>query len=1092
MKSNSFANIVDLAQERSTKQADGVAFTFSDFDNSQSHLTYRELDTRARAIASSLISHGLQGKRALLLYMPGFDYLSAFYGCLYAGVVAVPAYPPDPQRIGRTLPRLMNIINDSQSSAVLTTQAIDEMAEDLFASAQPDQNLFWLATDMVPKSESNSYIKPKICNSDLAFLQYTSGSTSHPRGVMLSHDNIIANMNLITDELVLQDGTRIVSWLPPYHDMGLIGGMIQPVYRGFHATLMSPLDFLSNPFKWLNVLSEKKATASAGPNFAFDLCVRRVTDEQISKLDLSSWRVAVNGAEPVRADTIQRFAQRFAPCGFRLSTFKPSYGLAEATLYVSGATKSAPSILQVDKRLLQQGMVKIALSTTDDTRSLVSCGEPSSNYQIRIVDSRTKTCLQNNCVGEVWLKHPSVSKGYWNQPEKNSETFDLFTANGEGPFMRSGDLGFIHEKQLYITGRSKDIIIIRGRNHYPQDIEETLENCHPNIRPGCLAAFCLDSDHGDTLAIVAEVKRNQSEQETAETIEAIKLAVAAQHEIGVEVIALIEGKTIPKTSSGKIQRHACKQMFLEGSLDAIHIWQHAHQGNTKTAVAANTPSAERMSFNSFNDLILQSLGLGKTSAWKEDDLLIQHGMDSLIRQELIASLESHIGGRLPDTLINEKTSFRSLLSYLTTNHRDSIISSPNETPVITSYEEIPLEFCSFDNLTSYVEIKKQKAIFSTIGLPNPFFTEHEGIAKETTQIGDRTFANFSSYNYLGLAGDPRIQKAAKDAIDKFGTGVSASRLVSGERPIHRELEREIAQFTGVEDAIVLVGGHSTNVSTIGHLFGPRDLILFDSLSHNSVQQGNQLSGAKLIPFPHNDWKALDQILSTHRLRYEKAVVIIEGVYSMDGDIPDLARFVEVKNRHRAFLMVDEAHSSGVLGKTGRGLAEYAGVPPSSVDIWMGTLSKSFVSCGGYIAGTTALVEYLRYTAPGFVYSVGISPSNAAASLEAIKILLKEPQRVDALRHNSETFLRLAKEAGLNTGNSANSPVIPIIIGNSVSTLLLSQRLLDNGFNVRPIVYPAVEEKLARLRFFMTASHTQEQIKDAVAVIKKELPKCISA
>jgi 8-amino-7-oxononanoate synthase len=1095
MKSNRLANIVDIAQERAITEAQRVAFTFSESDDSESNLTYAQLDMRAKAIAAHLAEQGLVGKRALLLYMPGFDYLTAFYGCLYAGVVAVPAYPPDPHRLGRTLPRLMNIIRDSESSAVLTTQVIDEMAESLFSSTDQVQKLEWIATDVIADKAARAYKRPNIQTQDLAFLQYTSGSTSNPRGVMLTHENILANMSLILKELG-HDKLSFVSWLPPYHDMGLLGGMLQPVHAGFHSTLMSPLDFLSNPFKWLKVMSEKKATASAGPNFAYDLCARRVTDEERSQLDLSFWKVAVNGAEPVRAETLQRFYERFSPSGFRMETFKPCYGLAESTLYVTGATGTGPSVIHVEKNELEKGVVKTSSKLISTSRSLVSCSSPADEMKVRIVDTHTQRTLGEDHVGEIWLWHPSVSSGYWNQPVKNKEYFSLHTKEGEGPFMRTGDVGFMHEKELYVTGRLKDLVIIRGRNHYPQDIEETLEHCHDNIRPGCLAAFSIDTDQGEGLAIVVEVKRKKSKHELDQTIDAIKRAVAAQHDIKVDAVALIEARNIPKTSSGKIQRHACKQMLHDGTLNAIQIWRNT-PGKAKRAVPAEaisqpveanlaTPYSERV-----RNIVWQVLGLSEGTG-SDDDLLIQHGMDSLMRQELIVSLEKFVGTRLPENIIDEKTSLRSLINYLENNHHNRTSSSTHADQVSQSLDTLPEEYCNFDKLPAYVALKSQKDMLASLGLANPFFTEHDGMARETTSIGGKSYINFSSYNYVGLSGHHKIQQAAKEAIDKYGTSVSASRLVSGERPIHTALERSIAEFVGVEDSIAFVGGHATNVTTIGHLFGPGDLIVFDSLSHNCILMGNELSGAKLLPFPHNDWKALDQILANHRLRYKKAVIIIEGVYSMDGDIPDLQRFVEVKNRHRAFLMVDEAHSSGVLGKTGRGIAEHADVAPSSVDIWMGTLSKSFVSCGGYIAGTKALVDYLRYSAPGFVFSVGMPPSSAAAAHMAIEILKKEPERVEKLRHNSELFLSLAKEAGLNTGSSANSPVVPVILGNSVSTLLLSERLLQAGYNVRPIVFPAVEDTLARLRFFITSSHTDDQIRRTVAAVKKELPACVSS
>ena len=328
--------------------------------------------------------------------------------------------------------------------------------------------------------------------------------------------------------------------------------------------------------------------------------------------------------------------------------------------------------------------------------------------------------------------------------------------------------------------------------------------------------------------------------------------------------------------------------------------------------------------------------------------------------------------------------------------------------------------------------------------------------------------------------------AAKEAIDCFGTSVSASRLVSGEKPVHRQLEKALAEFLGVEDSIVFVGGHSTNETTIGHLLGPGDLILHDSLAHNSIVQGAILSGARRRPFPHNDWQMLDQILGEIRREYRKVLVAIEGVYSMDGDYPDVPRFLEVKQRHKALLMIDEAHSIGTMGPRGAGIGEHFQIPRTSVDIWMGTLSKSFGSCGGYIAGSRELVEYLKYTAPGFVYSVGLPPSNAAAALTSLRLLKAEPDRVARLQANSRRFLDAARQHGLDTGYSNNTPVVPVITGNSLHALQLSRRLFERGINVQPILYPAVEEKAARLRFFITAAHTDAQIDAAVEATAEEL------
>ncbi len=406
--------------------------------------------------------------------------------------------------------------------------------------------------------------------------------------------------------------------------------------------------------------------------------------------------------------------------------------------------------------------------------------------------------------------------------------------------------------------------------------------------------------------------------------------------------------------------------------------------------------------------------------------------------------------------------------------------------VFESEADIPPCWYRFEHAPEYQQLQQQIGRFQLLGIDNPYFDVHQRVTNDTTMIDGRELVNFSSYNYLGMSGDAAVARASKEAIDQFGTSVSASRVVSGEKTIHGELEREIAKFLGAEDAVVFVGGHSTNETTIGHLMQPGDLILHDELSHNSIIQGCILSGARRRPFPHNDWQALDQLLTSMRCNFRRALVVIEGVYSMDGDFPDLARFVEVKQRHKSLLMMDEAHSIGTMGATGRGLVEHFGLRAADVDILMGTMSKSLGSCGGYVAGNRALVQYLKYTTPGFVYSVGLPPSNAAAALAALRLIQQQPERVTRCRERSRLFLEQARQAGLNTGTSHDTPVVPVIIGNSMRALQLSRRLHQQGINVQPILYPAVEESAARLRFFITSCHTEEQIMAAVRALSEAL------
>ncbi len=392
----------------------------------------------------------------------------------------------------------------------------------------------------------------------------------------------------------------------------------------------------------------------------------------------------------------------------------------------------------------------------------------------------------------------------------------------------------------------------------------------------------------------------------------------------------------------------------------------------------------------------------------------------------------------------------------------------------------------FDKFPEYTELQERIEMAAAFGLKNPYFSVHEAICGDTTVVNGKSMINFSSYNYVGNSGDPVVSTAAKAAIDTYGTSVSASRVASGEKPLTGELERELARFFGTESSLVFVSGHATNVTVIGHIVGPGDLILHDALAHDSIIGGARLSGAKRRPFPHNDFEALDRALTSLRPHYRRVLVCIEGTYSMDGDIPDLPKFIAVKKKHQALLLVDEAHSAGVIGKTGHGIGEYYDVVRSDVDLWMGTLSKSFASCGGYIAGTTALVEYLKYTTPGFVYSVGISPPNAAAALAALRQLEAHPERVKRLQNNAKLFLKLLKERDIDTGLSKDSAVVPAIVGNSVLCLQLSDALKDRGINVQPILYPAVEEHLARLRFFVSSLHSEEQLKKTADIVSAEL------
>lgn len=413
-----------------------------------------------------------------------------------------------------------------------------------------------------------------------------------------------------------------------------------------------------------------------------------------------------------------------------------------------------------------------------------------------------------------------------------------------------------------------------------------------------------------------------------------------------------------------------------------------------------------------------------------------------------------------------------------------MVPTPPDQPV--EAPAAPEEHTRIDRFPEVTAHGERIALLAGLGLSNPYFLVHEAGMTDTTVIDGRELVSFSSYNYLGLATDPSVKAAAKEAVERYGTSVSASRLLSGSRPLHLELEAELAGLLGCESALTLANGHATNVTVIGHLVGPGDLVVHDSLAHDSILQGCKLSGATRRPFPHNDAAALDALLSQVRHQYRRVLVVIEGVYSMDGDIADLPALIEVKRRHGALLMIDEAHSIGTIGATGRGIGEYHPTERSAVDLWSGTLSKALASCGGYVAGSRPVIEYLRYTVPGFVYSAGMTPADTAASLTALRLLRTEPQRVTRLAYNASLFVRLAREAGIDVGDSHDTPVVPCIVGDSLKTLKLAEALFQQGISVNPILYPAVPEEMARLRFFITSDHTPDQIRQAVTALEGAL------
>ncbi len=694
--SPSAESLVDVLRVRSADQPDRNAYTFlAEGETESEHLTYAELDRRARALGGLLQRLGVQGENALLLFPAGLEFVAAFFGCLYAGVTAVPAYPP---RANREQPRLRSIARDARPRVVLTTSAI------LAKHGAPDRRIpelrgaHWLATDDPDCGDAAAWIDPRANSDTLAFLQYTSGSTSDPKGVMVTHGNLLHNQEMIRRAFRQDASSVILGWLPLYHDMGLIGNVLQPLYVGARCILMSPHAFLQRPLRWLEAISRYGATTSGGPNFAYDLCVRRIGAAERQVLDLSSWNVAFNGAEPIRPESLERFTETFAPCGFRDEAFFPCYGLAEATLFVSGGEReSLPRVLTVDAAALERHTA-LDPCTESNVRRLVGCGRPWMDGQALVVDPETLSPCPAGEVGEVWVAGRHVTRGYWRNPEVTRRDFTARLAGSdEGPFLRTGDLGFFCDGELYVTGRLKDLIILYGRNHYPQDIEATVEAAHPDLRLGGIAAFSLEIAGEERLAVVAEVDRRRESAANLDSIAAaVRHAVAEAHAVQVHTLVLIQAGSLPKTSSGKVRRRACRGELLEGRLPVIAQSALDEAAAPAASVSAVDPAESESPWTEDLPLVerlrheaAQILRIAPRDL-PDDAPLTRFGLDSLGAAELRAVLEERLGAAPDWTALLEGADLRQISAAITAAPpaSESAIEASPGSPI--SGEAVPL------------------------------------------------------------------------------------------------------------------------------------------------------------------------------------------------------------------------------------------------------------------------------------------------------------------------------------------------------------------------------------------------------------------
>ena len=1106
-------SLVEILRQRAQNQPDRQAYIFLQNGETESgSLTYGELDRQARAIASHLQSW--QGERALLLYPSGLEFITAFFGCLYAGVVAVPVYPP---RRNQKLSRLLSIANDAQAKLALTTTSILADIEKRWQEEGELAQLKLVATDTI-EANPQEYVPQSVTPDSLAFLQYTSGSTGNPKGVMVTHGNILHNQQLIYQAFGHSEQSIVVGWLPLFHDMGLIGNVLQPMYLGIRCILMPPGAFLEKPIRWLQMISKYRATTSGGPNFAYDLCVKKVSQEQLANLDLSSWDVAFSGSQPVRAETLEQFSQKFSQCGFNYKAFYPCYGMAETTLFTTGGDKNQkPVIRRVSAGQLKKNSVVETEISSPESQFFVGCGHPHMDTRVTIVNPDSLTRCEEGQVGEIWVSGGSIASGYWNRPSATKETFQAYLQDmGEGSFLRTGDLGFFSNGNLFVTGRMKDVIIIRGSNHYPQDIELTVQKSHRALQEHCGAAFSVEVEGQEQLVVMQEVKRTYlRELNVDEVFEVIRREVSKAHGLQAYAVMLIKTGSIPKTSSGKIQRHACREAFLSKNLSTIgsSILDQSKINNTNQRLTIETSQQKEQSSLIFElcKEISQCLGISN-SPIKPHQLISNLGLDSLQALEIKNYLEVNFGLVVPIENFFEDITVARLASDILNLRKSPTVSEAQFSSqqdkqqlkeVLISGAEIKSE--SNGKATENIDLdsrlrlvyKPTKNVLQRareFELPDqlratgllPYFRELERNEGATCLFDGRQVIMLGSNNYLGLTADQRVREATALAALEDGPSLTGSRLLNGSTYKHREFERKLATFLGHEDALVFTTGYQANLGFISALMNEETTIVLDSEAHACVYDGAFMSRCKVVQYQHNDLDDLEKKLQ--KVANQSAtMVVIDGVYSMTGDIAPLAEIRVLCDRYNVTLAVDDAHGLGVLGASGKGTEEHFNMVGSS-DILCGTFSKSLASIGGWVASEAKVIDWIRFNGRSMLFSASIPPTSLAAASTALDILIAEPWRVQNLNDNGRYWQQGLKQIGFDVSES-QTPIVPVIIGDDMKCMVFGKELLEAGVYVNSVVYPAVPRTKALLRTSVMATHSKNHLDRALeifAIVGKKL------
>ena len=1131
--------IIDILRAHAFEKPDDVAITYLSARSAEPQdISYRELRVAIDAFADQLLERCSPNDVVVLVYPHSLDFVVAFLGCLAAGVIPAPASVPRKNR-GRDgnhkTARFATICDHARPRMLLTKDNLLEELRDRGTSF--DEIDLWLTDDAVAAAlrtrKSSSSVANRPLEDDVAFLQYTSGSTGNPKGVVVSHANLVSNQKALTRAFGSTSETISVSWLPLFHDMGLISGFLHPLYVGGRAILFPPEAFVSDPAFWLQSVTRYGATLIGAPNFAFEMCADRIHDDDVEQLDLSTLQVAYNGAEPVLAETVRKFTHRFAPRGFQARSMLPCFGMAEATLIVSGGPPNTrpPEILAVDRAALEANTVEPCRPDAERLE-IVGCGEPALGNELVIVDPETRQILPPHQVGEAWLRGPSIADRYHEDEAATLETFRAKAIQSEHSFLRTGDLGFVNEEgHFFVTGRLKELILVGGRNIYPRDVEKTVRN-ELSLDSRFRVVACSSKWQGTeriNLLVECDGELRSLARATDETVieriaSEIRSSVADDFEAMVGDIGFIRTGAVPVTSSGKVRRKECNEILHDvdrRQAELLHFSPGLRLRSEKTTAKPTTsisPDLRRALAGILTVSQLETIDREGSSVTL-DDL----GVDSLGKAAVIAEIERHLNIRF-DSAELPANGRLAVLAQLVSRQKqrrrpqtqasadpvaantglegpdtsrdlaptDAMTDSPDANK--TSVPERPVSVDSkVTSLTDFVQ-RDSRDLFDKTKEFREWYNDADRrgfkryLLPVIEQRGGRALVGadrysperevilYGSADYLGLAHDERVKQAAADAIMEHGCNVASVPLVAGSTPMHKVLEQELAAMMSYDACVLFPTGHSANMATIAAMCSQHDTVVVDNRVHYSILEGVRLAHCGWRTFLHNDpdnlRETLRQVRQTNSSR--GILVVAEGVYGIDGDLADIDALKSVAAEFDARLMLDDAHAIGVLGPKGEGTAAQIGARHNP-DIVMGSLSKSLGSFGGFILASHDVVDYLRFYAKAISFAVGLPTVNAGAALEAMRIIHDEPERLASLRAKSEYFRDALIAEGFDEPQVSRSTIMSLEVGDEEILREVSKELFDAGVWAEGLPFPAVSRGQERLRFRIRDCHEYDDL-----------------